>query len=115
MAEYNPFTKQYVVDPRWNNAKTAFIDAYVTVTGLTPGRCMQVVVNAYTTNTALSQTIFWRNERVPVTCGCPTYKLYDLLATEQTGTPAEFILSQVCGLFLPVKFSSKRIKLMRYY
>jgi hypothetical protein len=95
VAEYNPYTKQYVVDPRWNNTKTAVINAYVTVTGLTPGRCMQVVVNAYTTTTVLSQTIFWRNQRVPVTCGCPTYKLYDLLATEQTGTPAEFILSQV--------------------
>ena len=100
MAEYNPFTKQYAVDSRWNNAKTAVIDAYVTVTGLTPGRCMQVVVNAYTTNTALSQTIFWRNERVPVTCGCPSYKLYDLLATEQTGTPANFTLTQVRSHFV---------------
>jgi hypothetical protein len=62
---------------------------------LTPGRCAQVIVNAYTTVSALSSTIFWQNDRVRISCGCPTYSLPDLASTEPTGSPAELILTQV--------------------
>ncbi len=97
VAEWNPFTKVYVPNPLYTNAKISVINAYLTITGLTPGRCEQVVVNAYTSPTVLSSTIFWKNDRVRVTCGCPTYNLYDLASTESTGAPADFQLTQSYG------------------
>ncbi len=83
----------------WTNTKVGVVDAYITIAGLTPGRCMQVIVNAYLDSTRLSTKAFWRNDYVRVTCGCPTANLYELPSTESTGTPASFTISQVFLLF----------------
>ena len=42
IAEYNPYTRLSVAVDAWTNQQVATASAYVTVTSLLPGRCMQV-------------------------------------------------------------------------
>ncbi len=95
IAEYNPFTKAYVQTEDFNNKRVALNNSYIVLTGLTPGRCLSVILLAVS-NTSVVLPRNYSNPLVHVTCGCPSLFLDELASTEPTGAPESLVLTQVC-------------------
>ncbi len=98
MAEYNPFTKAAVNVPRLTNHTASILSAYITVVGIFPGRCLQVSAVPYVltgNERVLTPSLAFSAPRAPVTCGCPTYSLAELMSVDTTGAPANVRVYQV--------------------
>jgi hypothetical protein len=95
IAEYNPFTKSYAQTEDYDSRRIELASAYVVVSGLTPGRCLQIDVRAFANSTTLSTTVRFFTPLARVTCGCPSQFLDELASTETTGSPSNLALWQV--------------------
>ena len=94
MAEYNPYTKMAVNVPGWTDQVVSTLSAYVTVVGVFPGRCMQISAIPLAGNN-WTQSLAFSAPRAPVTCGCPTYSLAELMSVDTTGAPVNVRAYQV--------------------
>ena len=57
ISEFNPYTKTYAVYPTWNAVNTAIASSYITLSGLTPGRCLSVSTIPYLSGGGLSTIV----------------------------------------------------------
>jgi hypothetical protein len=93
----------YAPVPAWTNTSVPSLSAYTTVTGLTVGRCMKVRAIPYSKfspsnpSANVVANFVYENPFVRITCGCPPLALSELIATEQTGTPSAFAVTQKYG------------------
>ncbi len=99
VAEYNPYTKLAVNVPGWSDQVVSTLSAYITVVGVFPGRCMQVSAIPFTGN-VWSPLLAFSAPRVPVTCGCPTYNLAELMSIDTSGAPVNVRAYQVLKAYL---------------
>ena len=84
--------------PGWTDQVVSTLSAYVTVVGVFPGRCMQisaVPLVATPTGNVWTPSLAFSAPRAPVTCGCPTYSLAELMSVDTTGAPVNVHASQV--------------------
>jgi hypothetical protein len=98
IAEYNPYTKVFVNLTGWVDQVVSTSAAYVTVAGVFPGRCMQVLavpMMSTLNGSVWTPSLTFADPRVPVTCGCPTYSLAELTSVDPSGAPINVRASQV--------------------
>ena len=57
VALFNPYTQMYQVLPNWNGVYTPIASAYISLTGLIPGRCLSVNAIPYINPTVQSTAV----------------------------------------------------------
>ncbi len=105
MTEYNPYTKMAVNVPGWTEQVVDTSKAYVEVKDIIPGRCMQISAFPFPPvpirDGDPSQTFL--APRAPVTCGCPTFSLAELMSVDSTGAPVNVSALQVIIHFIKTR------------
>ncbi len=89
--------------PGWTDQVVSTINAYVTVASVFPGRCMQisaVPLVATPAGNVWTPSLAFSAPRAPVTCGCPTYNLAELMSSDTTGAPVDVRAYQVNNGFI---------------
>ncbi len=90
--------------PGWTDQVVNTLSAYVTVVGVFPGRCMQIsAVPLVATGNVWTPSLSFSAPRAPVTCGCPTFSLAELMSVDSTGAPVDVNAYQVSIHFIKTR------------